>query len=107
MKKFLVFSVLASSVFLLVRCSPKSGIKNNESAGTTTGVHHVPSQEMMAKGKIIFQGKCGQCHTLYAPEKYTLEAWNKILPEMYEKAQLNKKESRFVNAYVLTNAKKG
>jgi len=63
-------------------------------AGTdSVSLHH---------GYELYINKCGACHALYRPTKFTEEKWEKEIPDMGPKAHLTKEETEMVLRYVLT-----
>jgi cytochrome c5 len=65
-----------------------------------------PSAEMMTAGKATFSAKCGRCHDLPDPARYSEQRWGPIMVEMSGKAKLTKEETVNVTAYVKANARK-
>ncbi len=106
MKQLFTLSALAVTILLLAQCSPKTAKTVAADKPATTGPV-IPSAADQAHGQAIFQASCGKCHKLYAPETRTVKAWNRILPEMYQKSKFDATKAALVDAYVLTNAKKG
>jgi mono/diheme cytochrome c family protein len=53
----------------------------------------------IAAGKKIFTGKCGRCHQLYGPAKYDAKTWDAWMQKMRNKAHLNEKQFKLLNAY--------
>ena len=47
-----------------------------------------------------YQNKCSACHYLYHPEKFSEKEWQKLLPEMKEKAKLTEDEYRSLQTYL-------
>jgi mono/diheme cytochrome c family protein len=43
-------------------------------------------------GYKLYAGKCGGCHKLYRPDKYTIAQWNNILVKMFPKAKVSTDE---------------
>lgn len=58
----------------------------------------------MAHGRQIFETTCKKCHVLKPPASKTIPEWERILPRMALKSNLERKEYEHVRAYVLTNA---
>lgn len=106
MKRFFTLSALAAGILLLAQCSPKMAVTRTDKPATTTAPA-VATSEDMAKGQVLFGANCGKCHKLFAPESRTVQSWNRILPEMYRKSKFDEAKAKLVDAYVLTNAKKG
>lgn len=51
-------------------------------------------------GRKLYVQKCGNCHTLYLPEKYTKDQWKIYLDEMQQKASINNLEKQQIIAYL-------
>jgi cytochrome c5 len=56
----------------------------------------------LKQGYTIFNDKCTDCHSIKKPESFTVDAWNKILPSMGMKAQLDSNQYNLVLHYILT-----
>lgn len=61
------------------------------------------TQAQLDEGHTIWQGNCGKCHTLYAPDSRNIDKWERILPSMSRKAKLSDVEAGKVRAYILSN----
>jgi len=57
-------------------------------------------------GKMIYESKCGKCHTLFAPDKYNAKQWRKWVDKMAPKAKLNSSETEDVYQYLSKTTKK-
>lgn len=66
-------------------------------AGTARGYSAVE----LERGREVFVGKCGECHTLQAPGGRTEQEWREILPRMARRARLDAGDARRVEAYLL------
>lgn len=58
----------------------------------------------MEEGKVIFSSNCGKCHAIVQPEERTVGKWEKVLPRMNKKANLDEMQAGKVRAYVLAHA---
>lgn len=56
----------------------------------------------LVNGYNLYKNKCGSCHYLYKPQSYTVDQWNKLLPEMKEEAKLTDVEYNNIKIYLLT-----
>lgn len=56
----------------------------------------------LAQGKILYEGKCGRCHSLYEPSKYTAAEWKPIVERMAPKAKITEEQKGLVYAYLTT-----
>ena len=56
----------------------------------------------LQSGYNIFVNKCGGCHLLYTPEKYSEERWLKIIPDMAKKAKITEEQESLLTKYILT-----
>lgn len=107
MKKTFVLIGMCLSTIIFTQCAKKA-TSTKTSATTVDEVAELtkkynPSQ--MAEGKAVFVGSCQKCHQLYQPAEFTIKKWNKILPDMSHKAELNANQAGLVRAWVITNAK--
>lgn len=115
-KAIVIFSLLAVS-FAMVKCSPKANKATTATTTTTateatptevaTSTSTAPSAAQIESGKALYTNKCGTCHGLKDPVKYTQESWKHILKSMIPKAKLNEADGNLVTFYVMANAKQG
>ena len=66
--------------------------------------HYTEAQR--AEGKILFEGKCADCHDLPVPAEYTVHQLDDVLPKMFRKAKLSYDDAGLVKAYLVFNSKK-
>jgi len=59
------------------------------------------------EGYVLYKNKCGNCHFLYNPDKYTTDQWSCLLPEMKVEANLTTEEYNCIEKYVLTLSNAG
>jgi hypothetical protein len=58
------------------------------------------------QGYKLYATNCSNCHRLHNPEEYTAIEWNKILPEMFDKAKLKNEENQtLLRNYVISKSK--
>lgn len=51
-------------------------------------------------GRKLYVHKCGGCHTLFLPEKYTKQEWQVWVSEMAPKVAMDSTEERLVLKYL-------
>lgn len=56
-------------------------------------------------GRKLYVSKCGSCHTLVLPEKYSADQWQSLVDKMETKAKITPDEKRLIVRY-LTKGKK-
>jgi len=61
--------------------------------------------KILADGKALFQGKCGACHPIHAPDEFEPNVWPSILDAMGVQAGLSKNEKFSIEKY-LQNVKR-
>ena len=109
MKRSLVLVAFSASVILFTQCAPRHAPKSDKPASTTanevTELKAKYTETQIAEGKAIFVGNCQKCHQLYQPTDFSVKKWDKILPEMSQKAELNAEQAAKVRAWVVVNAK--
>jgi hypothetical protein len=57
-------------------------------------------------GQRVFTNKCGKCHDLPDPARYTAERWDGILRSMIPRAGISREQEVHLTAYVKSNAAK-
>jgi len=77
-----------------VSCSTALYIPS-ESQQTTSA-----SLSQLTEGRKLYVQKCGSCHTLYLPEKYTKLQWQHFLDEMQLKASIDNPEKEQILKYL-------
>lgn len=107
MKKTFVLMGMCLSTIIFTQCAKKA--TSTKTAATSLDevaeLTKKYSSSQIAEGKAVFVGSCQKCHQLYQPADFTIKKWNKILPEMSHKAELNADQAGLVRAWVITNAK--
>lgn len=76
------------------------------STTTSTTTANLTKEEILQKGEMTFNQRCGRCHGLPTPSEHTTVDWQPIIAAMAPKAKLNADETNWVLAYVNANAKK-
>ena len=96
-------TVLFISIFLLViiACSPALYMPTLADA-QKTGV----STDTLVFGRNLYVSKCGSCHSLYQPGRFTKKGWEKVMPEMQKKAKCNNQETSIIIQYLKARSKK-
>lgn len=56
--------------------------------------------KILASGKALFQGKCGSCHPIHAPDEFDRNVWPSILKPMGVQAGLSKNEKYSIEKYL-------
>ena len=102
MKK--MYLLLAVTVLFVWSCSKKTTPSSTTIPSTET-VAAKPATGDIAEGKSTYEAKCGKCHGLINPEKFTAVKWVGLVNWMAPKAHLDDAEKQNVLAYVQANAK--
>jgi cytochrome c5 len=99
----------AALVVLLFSCSPKVAV----TAQKPDPVQVPPkiaspneatvSTEKYPEGKILYEGRCAQCHKLFAPTAYSKENWAPILVRMQKKAHIEDADMAQINNYIYSH----
>ena len=58
------------------------------------------SLAQLQEGRKLYVQKCGSCHTLYLPEKYTKPQWQQFLDEMQLKAAIDNLQKEQILKYL-------
>ena len=60
------------------------------------------SIEKLQAGHQLYVNKCGKCHYLYRPNRFSEEKWLSKMPDMKLEAKLTDEEIDLVTKYILT-----
>ena len=97
MNKIILFGACVS---FLIACSPKT---------TQTGSVVEPVKKTLSanalQGQKIYTEKCGACHNLFKPEKFSEAKWRHEVPEMAKLAKISSEDENLVLTYVLESIK--
>ena len=64
------------------------------------------SLEEAQKGFKLYKFNCAGCHYLHKPDAYTISGWEKVLPEMLDRAKINsEKEASLIRNYLYSKSK--
>jgi mono/diheme cytochrome c family protein len=107
MKKTILVSVV---IMLLIACHNKAVpvITSRNAPPPILPVEKQTSNTVAdaVAGKTIYTTRCGHCHGLPDPMRYTAQRWDGILSSMIPKAKLTSDEGNNVTAYVKANCPK-
>lgn len=107
MKKLAIIVSMGIIVFSCTpKASPTTSGNTTESANSNTTTTTTANTALIEQGHIVFESRCGRCHGLKDPTRYTSQRWDGILKSMIPKAKLNETEAQQVTAYVMANARK-
>jgi mono/diheme cytochrome c family protein len=60
------------------------------------------SAQSLRRGRQIYLTKCSKCHSIEPIDRYPVEEWRRILPEMAEETSLGVDELADLHGYILT-----
>lgn len=98
--------IFISSILLMGCTATKKTMTQTTTTTPTVIVPKVVSAEMTAQGKDLYENRCGKCHILFAPSKFTAERWPAIVKSMQNKARISDEQKEMIIAYVSTHSKK-
>jgi len=91
-KTFKIINLIVITV--LVSCSTALYIPS-ESQQTASA-----NLSQLQEGRKLYIQKCGSCHTLYLPEKYTKLQWQQSLDKMQLKASIDNHQKEQILKYL-------
>jgi cytochrome c1 len=103
MKK--TFTILLGAIF--VGCATVSTLRPTEN-DLAMMQRKVPgiSLEEAQKGFRLYKYNCAGCHNLHKPDTYTINGWEKILPEMLGKAKISSDtNAKLIRDYLFAKSK--
>ena len=86
MKK--IIAILSLSVFAACAATSKFAPAAEDLSAMQTKVPGI-TYDVAMQGYKLYVGHCSNCHRLHNPKEYIVAKWNKILPEMFEKAKIS------------------
>ena len=93
---------MMAAALLLCCCSPSLLLPTTADVSSADKRWAGTDSVALHQGYKLYVNKCGSCHTLHRPTKFTEEVWKKEVPEMGAKAHLTPEESEMILRYVLT-----
>ena len=85
MKKFI--SILLVSIFAACAATSKFAPTPEEMPAIEARMPGVTYEEI-TQGYKLYTTHCSNCHRLHNPKEFTATKWNKVLPEMFDKAKI-------------------
>ena len=101
LKIFLKKSVVVAALFLCC-CSPSFLMPTTADVSSASKRWAETDSASLHQGYQLYVNKCGACHALYRPSKFTEEKWIKEVPDMSVRAHITPAESEMILHYVLT-----
>ena len=102
MKKVSLIAAIVTAV-VISACSTKL----YEPSEANVNKRVTASLRDLHKGKEIYAEKCGQCHKIYKPEKFSVKQWGEIMAVMAPKAELSEVEHEYIFRYLVNHNGKG
>ena len=96
-----IFFITAALLFIYC-CTPLIKPPADTDIQTAQKHWHNATVLQLNEGYYLFIHKCGNCHYLYRPARFTEEKWTKEIPEMGKKAKLDSAQTEAVKRYILT-----
>jgi hypothetical protein len=89
---------LALTLAFLVGCAVTAGhaIPDAESLAAVTG----EDLDTLRRGRASYVRSCAECHRLYFPGEYTPAEWDRIAPEMGDRAGLGGRETAELTTFL-------
>lgn len=103
MKKVLV--IVISIVF--IGCATVSTLKPTDS-DLTIMQQKIPgiTIEKAQQGFRLYKFNCAGCHYLHKPSDYSISGWEKVLPDMLNRAKItSEKEQQLIRNYLFAKSK--
>ena len=69
------------------------------------GAHSFYETAALTRGRDIYLTQCISCHAPEPIDRYTLDQWREILPDMAHEARLNESQISDLSTYVITARK--
>lgn len=96
------YTLYLVSLFLIC-CSPTLMPPIETDVSVATKRWSDASLFQLNEGHKLYINKCGKCHFLHRPDKYSEEKWNKAFPVMGKKAKLDSLQVDLIRKYIFTS----
>jgi cytochrome c2 len=91
--------LLAAFSILFFSACTSSASKYYEPTAANAEKANLPLETLIA-GRTIYMERCGECHNLYKPSRYTAEEWPKYVNKMQGKAKITDDQKMNIIAYL-------
>lgn len=98
-RKTAIIFLTAMLTGLIIACGTALYIPSESQV--TSGV----SIKDLLDGRALYISKCGNCHSLVVPEKYTAKDWNFWINKMEPKAKITPREKDLILGYLAKGSK--
>jgi hypothetical protein len=92
--------LIIGTAMALSYCSPKPYIPTSGQISYAQRTWPDADSSFLFNGYDLYKNKCGNCHYLFKPDRYTQEQWGHILSEMKTKAKLTDEEYLKIKIYL-------
>ncbi len=89
-------------IIVLTSCSKSLLVPSEEHIDKTTLTTFNTTIEELKNGQNIYIQKCGNCHYLYRPIRFSEEKWRHEMPEMSVKSKISNDQQTLILKYLLT-----
>lgn len=96
------FIGVAFTVFILLCCTPAMMPPLESDVQSAKKHWSDATHAQLSKGYNLYKNKCGSCHYLYRPDKFSEEKWKHEISEMSAKIQLDSAQITMITRYILT-----
>lgn len=94
--------IIGFTVFIICFAGCISGLYVPTTADAVKG--SIPL-ETLKKGRELYVTKCGSCHNLFLPSRYTQTQWVKIVDNMKVRSKIDNMQVQEINQYLKLSAK--
>lgn len=105
---FYVGSVLVTLLYVSMSCGVNQAFQvGDKEVFVLEKKGYMTDVKELQKGYKMYVSRCGNCHALIEPSKYTLAEWDKkYLPVEFEKSKVEKEdEKKLISYYIYAKAK--
>ena len=98
--KLKIITIILITVLLIYKCSTALYIPTSVDA-QQLGI----SLDSLRMGRVMYVNKCGSCHSLFLPERYTKSEWRVNLDSMQIRSDLNDQQKKVILKYLESKSK--
>jgi len=93
--------------FTLAACAPNIPRPTELDVDRAVGQRPGTTLAELDRGRTLYVGRCGGCHSLYAPTTYAPVVWREKVSEMRQKAKLGTDDEQLIVLYLSTLSMRG
>jgi len=98
--KYFFLPLLLMAITLLFGSCKKDTFTTSLYVPTNSDVTANATLQELEDGRTLYINNCGECHSLYSPDSYSVTKWKSIMNSMGQKTSMTSPQITLVTKYV-------